>query len=226
DRDRVFAQQGGLLIRDLANLSLGTEMMAANGSALLWAVQGYFGRFNYNYKRKYLLEVNARRDGSSRFPDESRWGVFPSVSVGWQVNKENFWEPLEETFSSLKLRASYGQLGNQSVGVNTFQQLMGVGTSSWLDNGVRLNYASAPGPLPRVVSWETTSTLDFGVDVGLSHERLRATIDEYEKKTDGMYLPGEPLPAVFGASEPRENLAAMTTTGFELGLSYSGSFEV
>lgn len=226
DRDRVVAQQGGLLIRDLDNLALGTELMAADGSALVWAVEGYFGRFNYNYDRKYLLEVNARYDGSSRFPEDSRWGFFPSVSAGWQVDREDFFAPLENTISSLKLRASYGKLGNQSVGVNTFQQLMGVGTSSWLDNGQRLNYASAPGSLPRVVSWETTGTLDFGADLGFLNNRLSLNFDWFEKNTEDMYLPGEPLPAVFGAAEPRENLASLRTRGFELGLSYQDSFTV
>lgn len=226
DRDRVAAEQGGLLVPDLANLSLGTEIMAANGSALLWSVQGYYGRFNYDYKNKYLLEVNARYDGSSRFPSDSRWGFFPSVSAGWQVNKESFWEPIKNTVSSLKLRASYGQLGNQSVGVNTFQQIMNAGRSSWLDSGERINYVSAPGSLPRVVSWETTSTLDFGADIGFLDNKLTASFDWYEKNTEDMYLPGEPLPAVFGASEPRENLASLRTRGFELGIGYQDSFNV
>ncbi|WP_276496760.1 TonB-dependent receptor [Pontibacter litorisediminis] len=226
DRDRVFAQQGGLLIRDLENLALGTELMAADGSAELWAVQGYFGRFNYDYDGKYLLEVNARYDGSSRFPKESRWGWFPSVSVGWQVNQENFWKPLENAVSFFKLRASYGSLGNQNISTNTFQQTMSIGRSDWLDNGQRLIYASAPSPLPKVVSWETTSTLNFGADLGFLRNRLMASIDLYEKKTEDMYLPGTPLPGVFGAAEPRENLASLRNRGFDFSLSYNNSFEV
>lgn len=226
DRDRIFAQQGGLLIRDMANLALGTEVMDALGSSLGWALQGYFGRFNYDYKGKYLLEVNARYDGSSRFPDESRWGFFPSVSGGWQIDRESFWEPLKNVVYSMKLRASYGKLGNQSVDVNTFKQLMDVGRSGWLDQGEKINYASAPGPLPSVVSWETTNTIDFGVDFGLFNNKVMATFDWYERKTEGMYLPGEPLPAVFGAEEPKENLASLRNRGFELSLSYNNSFTV
>ncbi|SFG03601.1 TonB-linked outer membrane protein, SusC/RagA family [Salegentibacter agarivorans] len=226
DRDRIAAQQGGLLVRELDNLALGTEIMAADGSALNWSIRGYFGRFNYDYRGKYHLEVNARYDGSSRFPQDSQYGFFPSVSAGWQVDREDFWRPLENSISSLKLRASYGQLGNQNVGVNTFLQLMNVGVSSWLDNGERLNYASAPGSLPRVVSWETTSTLDFGFDLGILENKLTTTFDWYEKNTEDMYLPGMPLPAVFGAAEPRENLASLRTRGFELGIGYQDSFEV
>lgn len=226
DRDRVAAQQSGLLVRDLANLATGTEMYGIDGSSLLWAVQGYFGRFNYNYKEKYLLEVNARYDGSSRFPDYSRWGIFPSVSAGWQIDKETFFEPIRDAVSLLKIRASYGQLGNQNVDVNTFRQLMGLGLSTWLDHGVKLNYVRAPNPLPRVVSWETTSTIDFGVDVGVLQNKLVGSFDWYEKETEGMYLPGKPLPAVFGAAEPRENMAALRNRGFELALTYDDEFLV
>src|SRR5690606_6122407 len=181
DRDRVSAQQGGLLVPDLANLSLGTEVMAANGSALLWSVQGYFGRFNYDYKNKYLLEVNARYDGSSRFPKDSRWGLFPSVSAGWYVSKESFFEPLRRVVSSFKLRASYGKLGNQNVGLYTFSQIMGLGQTTWLDNGTRMNYAGIPAPLPSAVSWESTRTIDLGVDLAFFNNRLNASFDWYEK---------------------------------------------
>jgi len=226
EEDNVLAEQGGLLIRDESNLSFGTELLRADGSAQLWAVQGFFGRFNYDYKNKYLLEVNARYDGSSRFPEDSRWGFFPSISAGWQLNKEEFWDPLSATVNTVKLRASYGELGNQSIGVNTFQSLMGMGQSSWLDGGDRLNYVSAPGPLPRTVSWETTKSLDFGIDLGFFKNRLNASFDWYEKNVEGMYLPGTPLPAVFGASEPKENLASLRNRGFELSLNYRNNFSL
>ncbi|MBJ2175205.1 TonB-dependent receptor [Aureibaculum sp. A20] len=226
EADNVTAEQGGLLVRDESNLSFGTELLRADGSAQLWAVQGFFGRFNYDYKNKYLLEVNARYDGSSRFPKDSRWGFFPSISAGWQINREDFWEPLSSTVSTIKLRASYGELGNQSIGVNTFQSLMGTGQTSWLNNGDRLNYVSAPGPLPTTVSWETTKSLDFGIDLGFFNNKLNATFDWYEKNIEGMYLPGTPLPAVFGSSEPKENLASLRNRGFELSLNYRNSFIV
>src|SRR5690606_18152954 len=96
----ILAEQGGLLFNDLANLNLGTDLLRADGSASIWVIKGYFGRFNYDYKNKYLLEVNARYDGSSRFPKDSRWGLFPSVSAGWYVSKESFFEPLRRVVSS------------------------------------------------------------------------------------------------------------------------------
>ena len=226
DQDRVAAQMDGLLIRELANLSLGTNMFNIAGSTLDWAVQGYFGRFNYDYKNKYLLEINSRYDGSSRFPSESRWGFFPSVSAGWQVDRESFWEPIRPYVSSLKLRGSFGKLGNQTVDVNTFKHLMPVKQSTWLDNGGRLIYADSPSPMPKVVTWETTKSIDFGLDLGVLDNKLFVNFDWYRKITEGMYLPGQPLPAVFGSAEPKENYAALKNDGFELGLSYRNKFDV
>lgn len=226
DRDRVAATVDGLLIEDLANLSLGTVMNNINGSATNWAVQGYFGRLNYDYDNKYLLELNARYDGSSRFPKESRWGLFPSISAGWQIDRESFWQPLKPYVSSFKVRGSFGKLGNQTVGVNTFKELMNVGVSNWLDGGTKLNFASMPGPLPTVVTWESTETVNVGADLGFLGNKLFVNADWFRKNVQGMYLPGEPLPAVFGANEPKENYAGLRNEGFEIGLSYQDKFEV
>lgn len=224
--DNVTAEQGGLLTNDLANLNLGTNMLEADGSTSLWAVRGYFGRFNYDFKNKYLLEVNARYDGSSRFPSITRWGLFPSVSGGWFVSKEKFWQPLKNVLNSMKLRVSYGKLGNQNVDLYTFSQILGLGQTNWLADGARLNYVGAPAPLPSVVSWENTKTTDYGVDLGFLENKLTASFDWYEKNTTGMYVPGSPLPGVFGASEPKENIAGLRDRGFELSLGYNDQFSV
>ncbi|WP_242696455.1 TonB-dependent receptor [Longitalea luteola] len=224
--DQVTAEQGGLLDNDLANLRLGTELLRATGEAGTWGVQGYFGRFNYDFKNKYLLEVNGRYDGSSKFPEQSRWGFFPSVSAGWYVSRENFFEPLKNTVSSLKLRVSYGKLGNQNIPNNTFLQLMETRQTSWLMNNGRMNYALAPLPLPKVVSWENTRTIDFGADLGFLNDRLMASFDWYEKHVEDMYLPGQPLPSTFGAAEPKENIGSLRNRGFELSVTYTDRFQV
>lgn len=226
DEDNILAEQGGLLINDLSNLNLGTEVLRADGSSSLWTVQGYYGRLNYDYKNKYLLEVNSRYDGSSRFPNESRWGLFPSVSGGWYLSRETFWKPLDNVISSFKLRTSYGKLGNQNIGLYTFSQILGIGQSAWLVNGTKLNYASIPSPLPSAVSWESTKTIDFGADMSFMKGKLTASFDWYEKGTSEMYLPGEPLPAVFGAAEPKENIASLRNRGFELSVGYNNQFEL
>ncbi|MBY5959121.1 TonB-dependent receptor [Membranicola marinus] len=225
-RDRTTTQSEGLLVREKANLALGTELYNIDGSSLDWAIQGYFGRFNYDFADKYLLEINARYDGSSRFPDGSRWGIFPSVGVAWKMDEENFWSGLSDIIPLFKLRGSYGRLGNQNVGVNTFRQLIGLGRTTWLENGQKLNYARVPSPLPQNIGWEKVTSSNVGVDFGFFDYKLTASIDLYERNTTDMYLPGEPLPAVFGASEPKKNYAALRNRGFEFSLGYNGSFDV
>ncbi len=227
DRDRMGARIENLLTRDKANIAFGTEVLDMEGSTLNWAIQGYFGRFNYDFDGKYLLEVATRYDGSSRFPEENRWGLFPSVGVGWQVDRESFWtSSIQDVISSFKLRASYGQLGNQNVPVNTFSELIGLGRTSWLVDGQEVNYARAPAPLPSNIGWEKITSTNFGVDMGFLENRLMATVDLYERNTTDMYLPGQPLPAVFGASEPRRNYASVRNRGFEFTVGYNDQFSV
>lgn len=226
DSDNVLAEQGGLLANNLASLGLGTEMLRATGSGFQWGIQGYFGRLNYDFKNKYLLEVNARYDGSSKFPEASRWGFFPSISTGWYVSKEKFYKPLKDVMSSLKLRVSYGKLGNQNINDNTFSQLLATGQTTWLINNGKVNYVTAPAPLPNVVSWENSRTIDFGADLGFFNDRFTVSFDWYEKNIEGMYLPGARLPAVFGAPEPRENIASLRNRGFELSFTYNNTFNV
>lgn len=224
--DEVTAEQGGLLANNLASLNLGTELLRATGEGYTWGVQGYFGRFNYDFRNRYLLEVNARYDGSSRFPANSRWGFFPSVSAGWVVSREKFYEPLKGVMSSFKLRASYGKLGNQNIDNNTFLQLLATGQTSWLINNAKANYVGAPLPLPKVVSWENTRTANFGADLGFFNDRLTASFDYFEKNVEDMYLPGERLPTVFGAAEPKENIGSLRNRGFELSVGYNNNFQV
>ncbi|MGM0545397.1 MAG: SusC/RagA family TonB-linked outer membrane protein [Bacteroidota bacterium] len=227
DRDRVGMRIEDLLTRDKGNVTFGTEVLDMEGSTLEWALQGYFGRFNYDYDDRYLLEINTRYDASSRFPEDNRWGLFPSVAVGWQVSNEDFWSSsIEDVMSSLKVRASYGKLGNQNVSPNTFQQLIGMGKTSWLVDGSEVNYARAPGPLPANIAWEQITSTNIGINMGFLDDKLTTSLDLYERHTTDMYLPGEPLPAVFGASEPQRNYAAMRNRGFELTVGYNDQFEV
>lgn len=227
DRDRIAAAADDLLLEDLSNLALATTMTSISGSATNWAVRGFFGRFNYDYENKYLLEINSRYDGSSRFPVDSRWGFFPSISVGWQMDREAFWTDIKPYVSSFKLRTSYGKLGNQTVDVNTFKELMTVErNNNWLIGGNPLTVAKVPSPLPSVVTWETTKSLNLGVDIGLLQNKLFINLDWYRKDVEGMYLPGKPLPAVFGANEPKENYASLRNDGYEISVTYQNKFDV
>lgn len=220
--DYILGTQSDLLYSGLANFNLGTNILELSGTATNWAIQGYFGRLNYDFKNRYLLEINARRDGSSRFPHYSRWGLFPSISGGWYMSREKFWEPIEDILNTFKFRFSYGSLGNQNVGLYTFMQTLNPSLANfWLFNGKQEIYVSAPSPLPGVVSWEKTKTIDIGVDLGFFSNRLQASFDWYDKRTEGMYVSGQPLPSVFGASEPRENIAGLKNEGFEISLGYN-----
>ncbi|MBD0825464.1 SusC/RagA family TonB-linked outer membrane protein [Aestuariibaculum marinum] len=220
----VIAEQGGLFDPDYSNLNLGTEILRADAEATNWAVQGVFGRFHYDFSNKYLLDITARYDGSSRFPENSRWGFFPSASAAWFLSRENFWENIKPTISSFKLRGSYGVLGNQSVGLYTFSQLLPIGTTDWLVGGSKLNMVGDPNPLPSSSTWENTAITNFGVDLGFFNNKFTTSVDVYRKQVTDMYLPGEPLPGVFGANEPRENNADLEVKGFELALTYQNTF--
>ena len=181
---------------------------------------GTFIRANYNYKEKYLIEFNARYDGSSKFQRGDRFGFFPSVSVGYNIARENFWT-IEHIVNSLKLRASYGSLGNQNVGDYLYLSTVNVGNNyGYLIDGVRPNYLDAPGLVSRNLTWETVSTIDVGVDASFLSNQLNLSFDWYRRTTTDMFGPANALPAVLGASVPQENNADLRTSGFELNLGW------
>lgn len=226
DDDRISASMSDLLSRTVANLNMGTNMYSIGGAADGWSIRGGFGRFRYNYDERYYLEVNSRYDGSSKFPEGDRWGFFPSVGVAWRVIKgDEAWNPLKDAVSSIKIRASYGKLGNQNISSNTFRQLVQLGRSNyWLDkDGIKLFTAFMPGALPAKVGWETVESKNLGIDLGLFDDKLIASLDVYSRKTSDMFVPGEPLPSVFGTSSPRMSYAGMINRGFEVELNYRNS---
>src|SRR5690625_636817 len=182
-----------------------------------WATQGIFGRFNYNYEEKYLLEVSARYDGSSRFEEGSRWGFFPSASVGYNISSESFWQPIEPYVQQFKLRASYGSLGNQNVSNYLYLNTVPISTNlNRLMDGGRPNYANIPNIRADDLTWETVTTFNVGVELGFLDHRLQVEFDRYERITDNMIGPTQTLPSILGASAPQTNNAKLSTKGFEL----------
>lgn len=183
-----------------------------------YAVQGYFYRFNYAYKGKYLLETTGRYDGSSKFPEGRRWGFFPSVSAGWRVTDEAFMRILKPVLSDLKFRASYGNVGNQSIG--NYLYYSGMTTrpaSNWADvSGVRYLTLDAPGLISGDFTWEKVTTRNLGIDIGLFSNRFTGSLDIFKRTTKGMLIPGAQLPAVLGANAPLQNTADLKTTGWGL----------
>ena len=187
-----------------------------------YAIRGAFYRINYNYKDRYLFEANGRYDGSSKFPKDDRFGFFPSFSVGWNIARESWMEKALDYVSDLKLRASWGQIGNQNIGnYGYYSTMQPVGNSNyWLKDGEFITYISAPGLVSNSFTWETVETLDIGFDASMFNSRLQVTFDWYQRTTRDMLIAGIQLPAVVGTSAPMRNAADMRTRGWEIAVNW------
>lgn len=187
-----------------------------------YAIRGAFYRINYNYKDRYLFEVNGRYDGSSKFPKDDRFGFFPSFSVGWNIAREAWMEKALDYVSDLKLRASWGQIGNQNIGnYGYYSTMQPVGNSNyWLKDGEFITYISTPGLVSNSFTWETVETLDIGFDASMFNSRLQVTFDWYQRTTRDMLIAGIQLPAVVGTSAPMRNAADMRTRGWEIAVNW------
>ena len=227
---------------DLTNgLSYSGEAIVpdVNGARNQWQTAGFFGRVNYNYAEKYLFEANLRYDGTSRFRSDKMWKLFPSVSLGWNIAREKFWENLAGTVNTLKLRASYGSLGNQNIN-NWYQTYQTIAYNSvagtWLQNGAKPNTTSAPGLVSALLTWEKVESYDLGLDFGAFNNRLTGTFDYYIRNTKDMVGNAPELPAILGTGVPVTNNTDLRTAGWELqiswrdvlknGLSYGVTFNI
>jgi TonB-linked SusC/RagA family outer membrane protein len=187
-----------------------------------WATQSAFGRLNYNFDEKYLIEVNFRADGTSRFEPGEQWGNFPSVSAGWVLSKENFY-PLTGLIDYFKIRASYGSLGNQNVANYLYVPTMPISQSLWLFGNQRLWTVGTPNLTSIDLTWEKVSTFNVGTDFRLLNDRLSGTFDWYEAYTTDLVGPGPAVPAVLGAAVPRTNSGEIRTRGWDLELSFKNN---
>jgi len=205
------------------------DVTVSSGSINQWSTLGFFGRVNYDYKGRYLVEFSARGDGSSRFAPKNRWGFFPSGSVGWRMSEENWWEPVASIWSNNKLRFSAGSLGNQSISdYYTYIEMMNLNQSlSYeLEPNVYSYYAREDDPKASDLTWETTTTYDLGWDIGLFRNRLNLSVDGYIRDTKNMLVTGMPLPATYGASVPKSNSSDMRTMGWELSIAWNDTKRV
>lgn len=221
--ESMAATSYGQAVTEVPSLGGGTSKLTATDSYSQYAIRGGFFRVNYNYADRYLFEVNGRYDGSSKFPKKNRFGFFPSASIGWNIAQEQFMTSTRSWLDGLKLRASYGMIGNQNIAPYAFIPSMSLNNkyNGWLiDN----NYVTAVTSLPALVSqtftWEKVKTLDIGLDFTLFKNRLTGTFDWYQKNTTGMLAPGMQLPAVIGAAAPYQNTADMRTKGWELNMTW------
>ncbi|WP_291535442.1 TonB-dependent receptor [Bacteroides sp.] len=215
----------GLVTTDLPVLNLTTDADSYTLKGLYknWKNAGFFGRINYDYNGKYLVEGNLRYDGSSRFRRGNRWILTPSFSLGWNVARENFWKKLADVVEVFKLRVSYGELANQNTTswYPTYQTL-GVTTNGgkWLQNGALTSVASVPGLISTSLSWEKIKNTNIGFDFGALNNRLTGSFDYFWRKTKNMVGPGVELPAILGATVPSTNNTDLTTFGWELSIGW------
>lgn len=223
-RYRDFDAQRNDVINNLPFLGTTSgKDIQVDGGAAAWSTAGWFGRINYDYKGRYLIEGNIRYDGSSRFRADSRWTWSPSFSIGWNIANEAFWEDFSTVCNQLKARFSWGKLGNQNTN-SWYPTYAAIGYYSnyswWLVDGQKPTIATMPGLISSSLTWEKNRTWDIGLDWSLFSNRFTGTIDYYNRKTMDMVGPGEVLPGVLGASSPNVNNLSMTSKGWELTLSW------
>lgn len=188
------------------------------GSASRNTLQSYFGRFNYNFREKYLFEANARYDGSSRFPKDSRWGLFPSFSAAWRVSQEGFFKDAISFLSDLKLRASWGQLGNQSIGNYPYQDLLSL--APVYPFGSTLSAGAAVTTIAnKDITWETTTINNVGVDLGMFNNKLSLSADYFVKTTKDI-LYSVSVSSTLGATPSLANAGSVENRGWDFNLNY------
>lgn len=214
----------GIILNSKPEVDL-TTGLGSNGSVVSptvggqrseWGLVGFFGRLNYDFEGKYLFEGNLRYDGSSRFRKNNRWKLFPSFSLGWNIAREEFFIPLQDVVGMLKLRASYGTLGNQNTNnwYQTYQTIkLNIAGGTWLQNGIKPNTSSAPSLVSTELTWETVETYNIGLDWALFNNRLTGSFDYFVRNTNNMVGKSPELPAILGTDVPVTNNTNLRTSG-------------
>lgn len=202
----------------------GEKRTETAGGQSEYALMGFFGRINYDYKGKYLLEISGRYDGTSRFKVGQRWGLFPSFSLGWRLSEEKFFSPLKDWMNDAKIRFSYGSLGNQQVGYYDYIRSVALGTQSYLFGGNKSAVATFGAPVASNLTWETVQQKNVGLDLAFFDNKLTFTGEAYIRDTRNMLTTGKALPSVYGAKAPKTNNADLRTEGYELSLTYRNRF--
>jgi TonB-linked SusC/RagA family outer membrane protein len=219
---------------DLNDLNLvgadadGNKRMEVSGGQNEYRTAGYFARINYDYKGKYLLELNGRYDGSSRFLRGSRWVFSPSVSLGWRISEEGFFEPVKGWWDNLKIRASFGQLGNQQMSdYYPAIRTISTGSSSYLLGGAKPALAQISAPVSSGLTWERSIQSNLGLDMTFLNGRLDFSAEGYIRDTKDMLTAGEVLPSTYGySSAPKENVADLRTIGYEFNIGWKDTFKI
>lgn len=230
--ESLWGKADDLIDQQLPSLSLSSGIQYTDDEFKEYALRSGFFRVNYDYKGRYLLELNGRYDGSSRFAKESRFGFFPSFSAGWRVSEETFMEPLKKYVSNLKPRISWGSIGNQNV--SNYGYMAGMvpgklnnsgafnGKGTWILPGSEDYVLSMmyPALVSSDYTWETVETFDVGFDLGMFNNQMEVVFDWYQRDTKNMLAPYKSAPSVLGANFPNTNSASLRTRGWELSLQW------
>lgn len=222
--DYGFMHRASKIYEGAENINLTTGSTTISSSYEKWRIAGGFFRANYAFNDRYLVEFSGRYDGSSKFPTNSQWKFFPSASAGWRISQEPWWKVDANAISNVKIRASYGSLGNGNISPYAFQELFSFSQQQRIINGQKNLSTSSPSPIPEGLTWETSTTTNLGGDFAFLNDRLTLSADYYIRKTTDMYVTGTPLPAVYGANAPKGNYADMTTHGWEVTLTWRDKF--
>lgn len=226
DYTGVWGQKMDLIDISNPQFALATGTQTSGGSQSWSSTAGFFGRINYNYKEKYLLEANLRYDGSSKFPTDMQWRWFPSASAGWRVMQEPFMAFAKNYLTAWKLRASWGSIGDQSVPGSLYIPTMGATSSKgqWLHDDILDVSFSTPGLVASDITWQKIETLNLGTDMTLFGQ-LDLTFEWYQRTTKDMIVPMEGVGYNIGASAPSGNYGELRTRGWELQASWGHRFE-
>lgn len=229
---RNYSERRTLLDRNKPefNLAIGQQFSTTNAAydklvprETHYAIAGMFMRLNYDYLGKYLLELNGRYDGSSRFPSHSRWAFFPSASAGYRISEESFMATVKNVLTDAKVRASIGSIGNQNIAANAFLPMMNSSTANWITNGVLTPTVDAPKLVDPELSWERVVTYNVGADFRFFGNLFGLTVDWFQRNTSGMLAVEKALPHSFGADAPNTNAGNLRTRGYEINLDFNHS---
>nr|MBD3620570.1 SusC/RagA family TonB-linked outer membrane protein [Sunxiuqinia sp.] len=205
------------------NLATGTQ---TSGGFESWESQlGFYGRVNYNYKEKYLVEGNLRYDGSSKFPTELQWRWFPSFSLGWRLSNESFMNWSSHFVDMFKVRGSWGTIGDQTVASSLYIPTMQGGTNDWIVGGSKLYQFSTPPAVSDAITWQDVTTLDIGFDLRMFDNSFGIIFDWYRRDTENMLVPQEGIPGTYGTSAPLGNFGSLRTNGIEIQADYNHRFK-
>lgn len=219
-----WSQKAELIDITNPQFDLATGLQTSGGGANWESQLGFFGRLNYNYKEKYLLEANIRYDGTSKFPTSLKWRWFPSFSAGWRINEEPWMEWAKPVLSALKLRGSWGSIGDQTVSNSLYIPRMSGSQSTWVIGTARLYQFGTPASVSSIITWQDITTLDVGLEARFFNGDLGFAGAWFRRDTENMIVPQEGLPATYGTSAPQSNYGSLRTNGFELQLDYNHRF--